>query len=182
MNNKDILKILLCYHGYDRNIEIKTYHADGGWIGYDVHAENQEGGLYEEMNCEGIIFHIHCILEFMKENKIESKSKWWDVPIKYLLKDELRKESIDQWDKQEARTKEFIEKTKPLDEWRKKNNPCPNCTINKKDHWDTIHYNCELCHTQSCEILKSFESGYKTFRDDFMNKLQQEEKQNDKNL
>ena len=50
------------------------------------------------------------------------------------------------------------EKIKPVYDWRDANNPCPNCTINKKDHWDIIHYKCELNHKNSCKILIDFQN------------------------
>ena len=56
--------------------------------------------------------------------------------------------------------KEYIRKTKPASDWWKENNPCPKCEINKKDHWDDIHYNCELCHAQRCPILKEAQKKY----------------------
>ena len=51
MTNKDVLKILLCSYGYDRNIKIETYRGDLGRIGYDVYAENKDDGRYEEVAC-----------------------------------------------------------------------------------------------------------------------------------
>ena len=40
--------------------------------------------------------------------------------------------------------------------WCNENNPCPNCKINKNDHWDDINYNCAEYHHMRCPILKEY--------------------------
>ena len=40
MTGKDIVKILLCQYGYDRNIEVTTYYGDYGAPGYEIRAEH----------------------------------------------------------------------------------------------------------------------------------------------
>jgi len=168
MTNKDIFKILLCTYGYDRNIKIETYRGEGGCIGYDIYAENKDGDSYSDVGCEGLIFSIFQILDYMKKENVSFKSKWWYPSVKDLCNDVTRESIIAIWDKQDAKTDDFIEKTKPLDEWRKKHDPCPSCSINKKDHWDIIHYNCGLNHTHSCPIMLEFNSKYEEFRKEFM--------------
>lgn len=153
MTNKDVLKILLCHYGYDRNIKIDTYRGVGGCVGYDIHAENKDGEEYSEISCEGFMFHVYMILNHMKETNASFESKWWGIRAKDLCDDEVRNSLVESWDKQEESHKEWAIKNAPIDEWHKKNNPCPTCTINKKDHWDDIHYNCELYHTHSCSIM-----------------------------
>lgn len=74
-------------------------------------------------------------------------------------------------DKDKIELQKSIERTRPLGDWRNENNPCTTCQINKKDHWDDIHYNCELCHNNSCKILRDFESEYEKFRQQFNKKL-----------
>lgn len=169
MTNKDVFKILLCSYGYDRNIKIESYYGDDGDIGYDIYAENKEGDSYEQVDCEGFMFHIYEILNFMKDNKADFKSNWWSIPTKHLLDDNLRNSTIEEWDKRDKEIQDAIIKIKPLNEWRKINNPCPTCNINKKDHWDNIHYNCELNHNHTCTILSDFESNYQVFREEFDN-------------
>lgn len=39
-----------------RNIEISTYIGDGGCIGYEVSASNDDGIEYYEVDCEGLLF------------------------------------------------------------------------------------------------------------------------------
>ncbi len=135
MTNKDVFKMLLVSYGYDRNIKIETYRGNEGCLGYNIYAENKEGDKYHEISCENFMFHFYMILNYMKEQNQPFKSDWWSVRIKYVCDDKIRNSLIKSW------------------EWHEKNNPCPICTINKKDHWDSIHYNCELNHTHSCKIM-----------------------------
>lgn len=160
MTNKDLFKILLCLYGYDRNINIDTFRTDDGSIGYEIEAENKEGDVFHNVDGEGVVFDVYMILDYMRQNNVGFKSNWWSVPLKYISDDTEREKLVKQWDDSEESTKKHIEKMTPLYEWRKDNNPCPTCTINKKDHWDSIHYNCELNHTNSCSILKDFNREY----------------------
>lgn len=160
MTNKDLFKVLLCSYGYDRNIKIDTFRTDDGSIGYEIEAENEDGDVFHNVDGEGVIFDVYMILDYMKQNNVGFKSNWWSVPLKYISDDTEREKLVKQWDDNEEQTQKHIEKMTPLYEWRKENNPCPSCTINKKDHWDSIHYNCELNHTNSCNILKDFNREY----------------------
>lgn len=60
--------------------------------------------------------------------------------------------------------KQMMEDSAPLFKWLSDNNPCINCTDNKRDHWDDVHHNCELCHNHSCPKLKEFDANYIKFR------------------
>lgn len=153
MTNKDVFKILLCSYGYDRNIKIETYYGDGGCVGYDIYAENKKGDFYHEIDCEDFMFRIYEILKYMKENEVGFKSDWWRYTAKYACDEESRNSLISGWDKRDDDNKKWSIAYKPIEEWHKKNNPCPTCTINKKDHWDDIHYNCEINHTHQCKIM-----------------------------
>ena len=155
MTNKDVFKILLCCYGYDRNILIKTYYGDGGWIGYDIHAEDENGNEYDEVNCEGFLFHIHRILEFMEKIKAKRKTLFWDKPLKLLLDDNERERVISKDDSDKAEAQHWIEVMKPANEWCKENNPCKTC-MTKQDYDDAIHYNCWLCHAGGCDIHDKF--------------------------
>lgn len=160
MSNKDVLKILLCTYGYDRNLKINTYYGDNGSIGYDVYAENKNGDVYSEINSDGLMFHIYNIHNYMKSNNANLETKYWGYNINYVLNDKIRESFISNIDIIESQTQESLTNLKPIFQWRKDNNPCPTCQINKKDHWDSIHYNCELCHTHSCDILSKFDETY----------------------
>jgi len=153
MTNQDVFKILLCSYGYDRNIKIETYRGDEGFLGYDISAENKEGDYYHEVSCEDFMFQIYEILSYMKEHNASFKSDWWSIPIKYVRDEENRNYLTTEWDKRDSYNQKWSIAYKPIEEWHKKNNPCPTCTINKKDHWDDIHYNCELNHTHQCKIM-----------------------------
>jgi len=164
MTASDVLKIVLCSYGYDRKLTIKTYRGESGCVGYEVYAENKDGDSYYEINCEGIIFHVYQILDYMKETGRDFETHWWSYSLKYITDDDLRNKEIINWDAQEEKNKENALKSKPLTDWLSANNPCPSCKINKHDHWDDIHYNCELCHTHSCDILLKFHSDYEKFK------------------
>ena len=153
MTNKDVFKVLLCSYGYDRNIKIETYRGDRGFVGYDIYAENKEGDCYHEIACEEFMLHVYMMLNHMKEHKPEFKSDWWGVRIIDVCNDEARDSLIKSWDKRDSDNEKWCIANKPIEEWHEKNNPCPTCTINKKGHWDVIHYNCELNHTHSCKIM-----------------------------
>lgn len=153
MTNKDFFKILLCSYGYDRNIKIETYRGDGGFIGYDIYAENKEGDFYHEINCEDFMFRVYQILNYMKEHNGSFKSDWWGIRPNDVCDDKKRSSLIKSWDERDSDNEKWSEAYKPIEEWHKKNNPCPTCAINKKDHWDDIHYNCELNHNHSCQIM-----------------------------
>lgn len=169
MTQKDIFKILLCSYGYDRNIKINKYYGEGGFIGYEIYAENEEGDYFEEENCEGFMFHIYCILDYMKENNVGFKSNYWNLIPKDVTDDNSRNALIATWDRNKEEIQQRIIKDKPIEEWKNKNNPCPSCTINKKDHWDSIHYNCELCHTHSCDIMIKFWKDVEKMREGYPN-------------
>lgn len=120
MTNKDVFKILLCSFGYDRNIKIDTFRTDHGTIGYEIEAENKDGDVFSECNGEGVVFNIYTILNYMKTNVVDFNSKWWDIPVKYLLNDEEREKLVAQWDINDKQTQKDIERLAPLWEWRKK--------------------------------------------------------------
>lgn len=71
MSGKDVLRLLLISYGFCRNIEISTYIGDGGWIGYEVSASNDDGIEYYAVDCEGLLFHIYEIQKFMRESIIK---------------------------------------------------------------------------------------------------------------
>lgn len=153
MTNKDMLKILLCTYGYDRNIKIGINRVDEGFIEYDIYGEHKDGDYYHEVDCDSFTCQIYKILDYMKQFNMGFKSDWWGASLKELCDDETRNSLIELQDKKVEDHKKWCIAYKPIEEWNKENHPCPNCTINKKDHWDSIHYNCELNHNHSCEIM-----------------------------
>lgn len=153
MTNKDVLNILLCSYGYDRNIKIETYRGEGGCVGYDVYGENKSGDFYHEVCCEDFMFHVYMILNYMKEHNASYKSDWWSIRVKDICNDATRESLTKSWDSRDDYNLRWAIAYKPLQGWHEKNNPCPTCNINKRDHWDDVHYNCELFHTHQCKIM-----------------------------
>lgn len=88
MSGKDVLRLLLISYGFCRNIEISTYMGDGGWIGYEVSASNDDGIEYYAVDCEGLLFHIYEIQKFMRDENIEPRSMLGNFSNKHLISDE----------------------------------------------------------------------------------------------
>lgn len=86
MSGKDVLRLLLISYGFCRNIEISTYIGDGGWIGYEVSASNDDGIEYYEVDCEGLLFHIYEIQKFMRYENIEPLIIWFMATRNRLYK------------------------------------------------------------------------------------------------
>ena len=87
MSGKDVLKLLLIAYGFTKS-EIKTYRGDYNYIGYEIHATNEDGECYDEENCEGLLFNIVYIIERMRKEGIEPQYDPLngDYSIKELLK------------------------------------------------------------------------------------------------
>lgn len=88
MSGKDILRLLLISYGFCRDIKIKTYTGDGGWIGYDIYARNDDGVEYSQIDCEGLLFHIYEIQDFMIENNIRPRVLGGIFSTKHLISDD----------------------------------------------------------------------------------------------
>ncbi len=88
MSGKDVLRLLLISYGFCRNIEISTYMGNEGWIGYEVSANNDDGLEYYDVNCEGLLFHIHEIQYFMAGENVVPRILSGNYSNKDLLSDE----------------------------------------------------------------------------------------------
>jgi hypothetical protein len=88
MSGKDVLRLLLISYGFCRNIKINTYMGVGGWIGYEVSANNDDGIEYYAVDCEGLLFHIYEIQKFMRDENIEPRIMSGNFSNKHLLSDE----------------------------------------------------------------------------------------------
>lgn len=88
MSGKDILRLLLISYGFCRNIEINTFMGEGGWIGYEVSASNDDDLDYHEVNCEGLLFHIYEIQRFMRDENIAPRIMTGNFSNKHLLSDD----------------------------------------------------------------------------------------------
>ena len=90
MTGKDVLKLLLVSYGF-KKVKIKTYRADYGCIGYQIHAENDNGDVYAAFNCEGLMFNIASLINTMSRKGIESYYNPFpgrDYPVKKILESE----------------------------------------------------------------------------------------------
>ena len=179
MMGKDVLKMLLCLYGYDRNVKVESYRGEGNAIGYDVSAENAEGDWYEEVNCDGLMFHISQILDYMKENNVYVKTAWWNVTPEYAYNDEKREKLLKGWDEYDKWVEEMHEKSKPLTDWLTEHNPCSKtCTDNPHDlSWAS--YECSHNYHFNCPKLRKFHEDYDKFKEEW-DKKQKEEEENEK--
>jgi len=158
MTTKDFITTLLCAYGYDRRIKIEY---DKSYKAYFVEASNKDGQEIHISHAVSLIDVIYQISNYMNDNCIETTLRYVDTPLKYILNENLRNEMVRLEEEQNQKDLIQWEKLKPIFKWRDENNPCLTCTINKKDHWDSIHYNCELHHSNSCKILLEFEETLK---------------------
>ena len=107
MTGKDVLTLLLCTFGYDRNIKIEVIRCGYEEPCYGIHAENKDGDVYESCDSEGLMFNIYEIISYMTKydryisspsdktrfldlKELSFESKWWDVPPKYILDEKQR--------------------------------------------------------------------------------------------
>lgn len=169
MTGKDVLKMLLCLHGYDRNVKVESYRGEGNAIGYEVYAENADGDSYDEVNCDGLMFHISHILDYMRKNNVCTKTAWWGVTPEYTYNDEKREHLVKAWDKYDKDMKEIHERSKPLTDWLSEHFHCKKCTENPHDlEW--ANYQCSHHYHHNCPMLLKFHEDYDKFRQEFWNK------------
>lgn len=161
MTNKDFIKLLLVSIGCDKKYEIDSHRTDDGSTYYEVTGEG-----YDEN--QSICFDGFSMYDLMLNflNCIEENPGILDklnysvnhLSQKSLLDDKIRNSVYEQQKKDAEEHERYLEETKYITDWCNKNNPCPNCKINKKDHWDDIHYNCAENHHSRCPILKEFQN------------------------
>jgi len=66
MTGKDVIKLLLLAYGF-KKIKITTYRGQGNAQGYEIHAKNDDDYYYDEVNCEGLMFNIVHIIDWMNQ-------------------------------------------------------------------------------------------------------------------
>lgn len=182
MTNKDFIKLLLISVGCDKKYEINSHRASDGSYVYDIYGEGEENGQYINIIGYDMYDVILSFLNCIKENPDIDLLNKLNYNInhlsqKYLLDDNERNIVYEQQKKTVEETERYIEETKYITDWCKENNPCPNCKINKKDHWDDIHYNCEENHNMRCSILKEYHND----RDELYNEYRERKKEENKN-
>lgn len=163
MTNKDFIKLLLISVGCDKKYEIDSHRTDDGSTYYEVTGEGDEENQSIYFDGFGIYDLILNFLNNIKEdpdidllNKLNYSIN--HLNQKSLLDDDIRNSVYKQQKKHTEEIQRHIEETKHITDWCMKNNPCPNCEINKKDHWDDVHYNCAENHYSRCPILKEFQN------------------------
>lgn len=107
MTGKDVLTLLLCTFGYDRNIKIVVTRTGLEQPCYDIYAENGKGDVYDDDVCEGLMFAIYRIISYMTKydryinspsdktryldlHNFNLESKWWEIPPKYITDEHER--------------------------------------------------------------------------------------------
>ena len=160
-SNKDFIKMLLIAVGCGRNYEIDTYRVDDGSTVYDINGQSEDGSSRISINGYGMYDVLLSFLKYIRDCPEEELLEHlnYDVshlPLTYLLDDDERNAVYEANKRHAEEVEKYLDETQYITDWCKENNPCPNCTLNDKSHWDDIHYNCELNHTHSCPILKEY--------------------------
>lgn len=175
MSGKDMLTLLLCAFGYDRNIKIETENVGYSEPRYIIHAENKDGDCYDRDDSEGLMFNIYEIISYMTNydkyingpsektrkfdlHNLHFETMWWNVPPKRILNENERNTMVKEKDERDRKLQEECDKLKPFFEWEKKNNPCNTCTekvplTSLPAGW---HHDCEICYNQSCPKMRRF--------------------------
>ncbi len=193
MSGKDFLKMLLCIYEYDTNININAERVDAsGDLVYDIEATNPYTGdvLYCDC-CNGLVYAAQQVLDYMykidkddclvlEDETVQESSipddghgdncpgrpsfKWANVPVKFLLDDKWREETMEQWRKEKAEQDERNNFFRTVWEEMDKIHPC------NKDKgescpdriWfnDCIHNNCKQFHCSSCPKIKEWHKKY----------------------
>lgn len=175
MTGKDVLTLLLCSFGYDRNIKIEVTNVGYSEPMYDVHAENKDGDVYEQINSDGLMFNIYEIISYMTEynkyinspsektknfdlSNLHFESKWWEIAPKHILNKETREKIIKEKDEIDERIKQEIERMKPFNKWVEENRPCNSCTekVPLTSHPSGWYNDCEICYNGSCPKMRHF--------------------------
>lgn len=170
MSGSDMIKLILIMHGYDRDIKIETWKDSEDititWYDWTAYNDKRDEISGEE---PGLSAALCTLFSELHNEKFDCPPDWIGATTKDLLDDNFRNNIIERNQEIEIYNSIYREVSKSLNEWSAKNNPCPNCKINDHKHWDDIHYNCELCHTNSCDIMNSFYKEY-TAKLDVVNK------------
>lgn len=154
MTQKDFIKLILCMHGYDRNINIEISNLGVYGTLYDISADNTDKTDNVSVYENGFYFAIYSLLEQFKCKNLNPF--YLDVPLKSIFDDNIREQIIDTNIKNQLKLKNYLSNIKPIDKFISDHNICKNCKLNNKSHWDDIHYNCELNHNNTCKYLLEF--------------------------
>lgn len=168
MTIKEIAKLLCILAGYDNDIRYESHATDDIANNYYSILAFDDEENHINADSFGTIDFISDILESIT-GKYTTPVWMKQIPLKCLLDDDYR----NTFKKLEKLKEDFYESIKPFEhefqKWLDANNPCPNCTINKKDHRDDIHYNCEEHHTMRCPVLRKYMDDYPIKRQEIIN-------------
>ena len=158
MTTEEIAKMICILGGFDRNIEFQSYPSELGERFYEMQAYNKDGECITIYESGTVTFLANLLEEIVKYTKFDKIPHWirYAHAPKYILDDEYRENRQAEEELTDLFNEKESEISQPFYQWIKENDPCPNCTINKKDHWDDIHYNCEEFHNMRCPILWEF--------------------------
>lgn len=184
MTNKDFIKLLLISVGCDKKYEIDLHRTDDGSIYYEVTGEGDEEN--QSIHFDGFSMY-DLVLSFLNNIKEDPDIDLLNklnytinhLSQKSLLNDDIRNSVYEHQKKHAEEIKRHIEETKYITDWCMENNPCPNCKINKKDHWDDVHYNCAENHHSRCPILKEFQNKRDTLYREYIERKREGSKNAD---
>ena len=89
MTGKDVLTLLLVAYGF-KEINITTYRGVGNCQGYNIYAYNKEANeTYVEENCEGLMFNIVHLIDYMQDRNIKTTHSPFDSE-EYSVKEILQ--------------------------------------------------------------------------------------------
>ena len=179
MTNKDFIKLLLISVRCDNKDDNDSHRTDDGSIYYYVTGEGYDEN--QSICFDGFSMY-DLILSFLNNIKEDTDIDLLNklnysinhLSQKSLLDDDIRNLVYEQQKKAAEEMERYMKETKYITDWCNENNPCPNCKINKKDHWDDIHYNCAEHHHMRCPNLKEYYSKrdklYREYKERKMNK------------
>lgn len=160
MKIEDIAKLVFIFLGKDKNFKFTCNTTD------DVTCKYYECTSDDlEISGYGSLDFIINLFKEIRKSKTKSPHLFTlsNESLKNVLNDDYRTTLYDLEEEISKHNKDTKKYQDMITDYIQNNYPCKTCKINKKDFWDTIHYNCELCHTHSCPQLKIYDENYSNF-------------------
>lgn len=185
MNGCEIIRMVLCLCGYDREVKVSSYKGDCGAQGYEYYAENNNGNDISDINCEGLVYNVWNIINLSKENVNPAPMvdlSWLDVPQYVFKSDKSVNELKAAWDEHEMKVCRNNERTRPISEWLQKNNPySEECIKNDHSYPYAGNYGCDKQYRHNCPRLREFDVKFKEFKDNFWKTIEEKTEKNEDN-
>jgi len=181
--------MILCLYRYDTDISIEIKKSNFYGINYEVTAKNtRTGDIYCGFSYGGIMTAVYDFLYYIErlrdgyntmepveiqlyetEEYIEEAPsvtfRWCGYPMKCVLDDKFRKETIDHWKKVERENKEYQEFFKEVDKQIDDSMPCRNGTCEDRVWTDmSCVDNCEKHYHMNCPKLLEWHEYVKNVR------------------